>query len=220
MRDLEICYNIFIGKNTSTIIEVQSSIVIEYSDRVSPPFFKNNPLFYQPLPLYGKNLTCPFSGKILNTMNQQISKKIPRTRDAQDWVQTSIKLLIWAIHAFFFFFFFSKTGPQQFVTFLKFWGNLASCEFSHFWECEIVKFRSKSGKNGHKCTDSKPLLKTKPQQFDLSKVFSNNAKFHKPKWKASVEIMVLCLIYTWSHYFQIWHIKDNLVDLDILNISL
>ena len=155
MRDLEICYNIFIGKNTSAIIEVQSSIVIEYSDRV---------IEYPPL--------------------------------------------------------FSKTGPQQFDTFLTFWGNLASCEFSHFWECEIVKFRSKSGKNVHKCTDSKPLLKTKPQQFDLSKVFSNNAKFHKPKCKASVEIMVLCLIYTWSHYFQIWHIKDNLVDLDILNISL
>ena len=140
MRDLEICYNIFIGKNTSAIIEVQSSIVIEYSDRVSPPFFKNNPLFYQPLPLYGKNLTCPFSGKILNTMNQQISKKIPRTRDAQDWVQTSIKLLIWAIHAFFFFFFFFKNRPTTIWYIFNVFRQLSKLwifTFLRMWDSEI-----------------------------------------------------------------------------------
>ena len=43
------------------------------------PFFRTIPLFYQPLPLYGKNLNLPFSGKFWKLKSPIYKGGVPTT---------------------------------------------------------------------------------------------------------------------------------------------
>ena len=113
-------------------------------------------------------------------------KSLDLTIDGQDWAQTAIKLPIWAIYS------------HKNVIYLTFWSYLASCEFSNFWECDMMRFRSELGNNG-------PTVLI----VVWSKIFSNNAKFQEPKYKGSV---------LKSLFSNLTHQRK--LDFKVLNISL